>query len=113
MAEKLITLTEAETLQRAAKDYASAAFPTRGAATLQSGSWRTDNTADYPSYYDLAITGVTATDTVDILFSDIVTAESFGISPVTETSAGSVKIRAVISPNVNLSVNYSIHHQGG
>ena len=113
MAEKLITLEEAETLQRAAKNYASKAFATIGTATLLSGNWQEDNTADYPAYYDISLAGVLATDRADILFSgaNLATAAECGISAITETSAGKIRIRAAEAPTTNITATYWITHK--
>lgn len=86
--------------------------PDSGTITIQTNGWDSDNTADYPNYYDIAIMGVKATDRADIIFISPALADNFGVSTNTETSADNIRIRAVITPTVDLTAIYWIIHTG-
>ena len=100
-----------EVINSTAEDV-SAAYSHTGSITFESASWKSDNTADYPNYYDIAITGVKATDRADIIFINPALADNFGVSTNTETSADNIRIRAVITPTVDLTAIYWIIHTG-
>ena len=102
-------------LSEVAKTAASAIIesqPDSGTITIQTNGWKSDNTADYPAYYDIAIKGVKATDRADIIFISPALADNFGVSTNTETSADNIRIRAVETPTVDLAAIYWIIHTG-
>ena len=90
----------------------SAAYSHTGIITFESASWKSDNTADYPAYCDLNISGVLPTDRADIIFINPALADNFGVSTNTKTSADNIRIRAVITPTVDLTALYWIIHTG-
>ena len=54
--------------------------------------WQSDDNADYPMYYDIAVEGVTAMDfAVVVILDDI---DALGIKHLCETIDGAVRIRA-------------------
>lgn len=106
------TLSQIKELAEAVDKDVSAAYSHTGSITFESASWKSDNTADYPNYYDIAITGVKATDRADIIFINPALADNFGVSTNTETSADNIRIRAVETPTVDLIAIYWIIHTG-
>jgi len=110
---KAHTLAKMGEIAEAAADAISAVYPDSGTVTILSESWREDNTADYPAYYDISLAGVLATDRADILFSgaDLAKAAECGVSAITETSAGNIRIRAVEAPTTNITATYWIIHK--
>ena len=110
---KAHTLAKVGEIAEAAADAISAVYPDSGTVTILSESWEEDNTADYPAYYDISLAGVLATDRADILFAgaNLATAAECGISAITETSAGNIRIRAVEAPTTNITAIYWITHK--
>ena len=110
---KAHTLATVGEFAETAAEAISAVYPDSGTVTILSESWREDNTADYPAYYDISLAGVLATDRADILFSgaNLATAAECGISAITETSAGKIRIRAAEAPTTNITATYWITHK--
>ena len=67
--------------------------------------WRTDDSADYPAYYDIPVNNVTVKHKADVFFvsTDIEKANACGIAGYTETLNGVVRIRAIIAPEDDLA----------
>lgn len=81
------------------------------AATIPASGWASDTSiGDYPNYYDLAVTGVTASDRASVIISptSIKTAISCGLCPTCETIEGKIRIRSVEIPSAAISVQYWI-----
>lgn len=78
--------------------------------TIPTTGWGSDSTAIYPKYYDIAVTGATASDraSVDISTASIGTAIACGLCPAAETLAGKIRIRAASVPTAALTANYWI-----
>ncbi len=93
-----------------ASEVGAAQKPLSGSITIPTTSWNSDSTATYPKYYDVAITGVTASDraSVDIASAAWSTAIACGLCPITETLAGKIRIRAATVPTAAMSANYWI-----
>ena len=110
---KAHTLAKVGEIAEAAADAISAVYPDSGTVTLYAESWTEDNTADYPAYYDISLAGVLAADRADILFAgaNLAKADECGISAITETSAGTIRIRAVEAPTTNITAIYWITHK--
>lgn len=72
--------------------------------------WAVDETTEYPYYYDIAVTGVTALDraTVSIAPSSMSIAVSCELCPTNETLAGKIRIRAMSVPVDVISCEYWI-----
>ncbi|MBQ9349160.1 MAG: hypothetical protein IJT94_17780 [Oscillibacter sp.] len=79
-------------------------------ATLPATGWSSDNTAGYPYYYDLTVTGVTAADIViaTLTPASIVTATACGMCPANESRAGVVRFRANAAPAQAIELEYEI-----
>jgi len=78
--------------------------------TIPTSGWGSDSTADYPYYYDIAVSGVTASDRADVPLSpaSVSVAASCGICPFSETLAGKIRIRAAKVPTEEISAEYWI-----
>lgn len=70
----------------------------------------TDETSEYPYYYDIAVEGVTANDQagVTVLPASIAAATACGLCPANETLAGAIRMRAVSIPTEAISAEYWI-----
>lgn len=88
----------------AAKADKTAAVP----ITIPVSGWASDNDANYPKYYDIPVTGVTAKDRAEITIArgSIDTAISCGLCPVNETIAGKIRIRSISVPGSAISAEY-------
>ncbi|MCM1236292.1 MAG: hypothetical protein NC489_39935 [Ruminococcus flavefaciens] len=77
-------------------------------ATIQKTGWKSDSTATYPNYYDIAVSGVTASDraSVDIAPAALSTAADCGLCPACETLAGVIRLRAVSVPAAAMAATY-------
>lgn len=93
-----------------AEQVGAAKKPLSGSVTIPATGWGSDSTATYPKYYDIAVTGVTASDraSVDIAPASMSTAVACGFCPATETLAGKIRIRAASVPAAALTANYWI-----
>lgn len=84
---------------------------TAASCSIPATGWGNDATvADFPKYYDLAVTGVAATDRADIQIApnSIKTAVDCGICPTCETLAGKIRVRAKQVPSKAISAEYWI-----
>ncbi len=81
-----------------------------GSASIPVSGWKTDSNTKFPYYYDLAISGVTASDRVDlnVAIVSVDTAIACGLCPLTEAFAGKVRLRAKKAPTAAVSVEYWI-----
>lgn len=77
------------------------------ATTIPTSGWHSDSNADFPKYYDLAVSGVTVSDRADIAIApdSIKTAIDCGMCPSTETLNGAVRIRAANIPSSSVTAN--------
>ncbi len=80
------------------------------AFTIPTSGWNSDSTADYPYYYDVAVSGVTASDRADVPLSpaSVSAAAKCGICPFSETLTGKVRIRTAKIPTAAISAEYWI-----
>ena len=115
---KAYTLSKIAELATAVAGAITDIYPSGGSATINSANWHTDNTADYPAYYDIAVSGVVATDRADVFFNgaELTKAENIGVSSTTETGVteqeqGYIRIRAAEVPTTNITVTYWITHK--
>jgi len=85
-------------------------LPLHGTTTIPISGWLNDNTAKYPYYYDIAITGVTARDcaAVAVVPSSLEIAKACGLCPVSESMAGKVRLRAINVPTAAIQAEYWI-----
>lgn len=76
--------------------------------TIPKTGWGSDSTATYPKYYDIAVSGVTASDraNVDIAPAALSTAAACGLCPTCETLAGKIRLRAVKVPAASMAATY-------
>ena len=83
---------------------------TAGSVTIPATGWGSDSTAGYPKYYDLAVSGVTASDRAELTLAPaaLSTATACGLCPTCETLAGKVRLRAASVPAVAMAANYWI-----
>lgn len=85
----------------------------KGAATpvtIPMTGWNSDNNANYPKYYDIAVTGLTANDRAEITIapSSMGTAISCGLCPTNETLAGKIRVRSTSIPTAAIAAEYWI-----
>lgn len=78
--------------------------------TIPKTGWGSDSTATYPKYYDIAVSGVAASDraNVDIAPTALSTAAACGLCPTCETLAGKIRLRAVRVPAASMAATYWI-----
>lgn len=78
------------------------------AVTIPTTGWKSDSTADYPYYYDIPCSGITAADRADVAVAPtgVKTASACGMCPTTETRSGVIRIRAEKTPASAVSANY-------
>lgn len=74
--------------------------------------WGIDaDSGDYSSYCDIAVTGITAKDRVDITIApgSMATAIACGMCSTNQTLAGKVRVWAMCAPDVAISAEYRIN----
>lgn len=91
-----------------AEQVGAAKKPLSGSVTIPTTGWGSDSTADYPKYYDIAVTGVTASDraNVDIATASMSKAVACGLCQTCETLAGKIRVRAVSVPAAAITAQY-------
>lgn len=79
-----------------------------GTVSVPTTGWSSDSTAIFPKYYDLSISGILATDRVDLIvaISSLDTALKCGLCGITEASAGKVRIRSRTVPTAAINLQY-------
>lgn len=82
------------------------------AVTIPTSGWSSDSNASYPKYYDIAVTGITASDRAEITIApgSLDAAKACGICPTNETLAGKIRVRAASVPTVAISVEYWVEN---
>lgn len=131
MANKFTVLTHLRSVAARARDFASDLVASLAEATtavieeldaekadksvsvafdIPVTGWVLDETTEYPYYYDIAVTGVTAYDraTVSIAPNSMSMAVSCELCPTNETLAGKIRIRAMSIPADVISCEYWI-----
>nr|UWG90084.1 MAG: hypothetical protein [Bacteriophage sp.] len=70
------------------------------AITIPATGWKSDTSADYPHYYDIAVEGVTASDRAEITIApdSIGMAKTCGLCATNETMAGKIRVRSMSVP---------------
>lgn len=79
--------------------------------TIPAEGWGNETSvANYPNYYDVQATGVTAADraSVTIAPNSQETAIACGLCPTNETLAGKIRIRAASIPKQSMAAEYWI-----
>lgn len=81
-----------------------------GAISIPTSGWKTDSNTKFPYYYDLAVSGMTASDRVDlnVAIASVDTAVACGLCPLTEAFDGKVRLRAKKAPTAAISAEYWI-----
>ena len=75
--------------------------------TIPAEGWQTDSAA-YPQYVDIAISGLTAADTVCVLVPSGTAADAAGLYSLSESLAGALRIRAKHTPTAAIPATYYI-----
>lgn len=80
------------------------------AITIPATGWKSDSSADYPHYYDIAVEGVTASDRAEITIApgSIGTAKTCGLCATNETIAGKIRVRSMSVPAAAIAAEYWI-----
>ena len=81
------------------------------AVTIPVSGWNEDaSSTSYPYYYDIAVTGVTASDRAEITIApgSLDTAKACGLCPTNETMAGKIRVRATSVPAAAIAAEYWI-----
>lgn len=79
--------------------------------TIPADAWSTDGAEnEYPVFYELAVSGITANDRASIAIApaSVAAAVACGICPTCETVAGKIKIRSTVMPTAAISAEYWI-----
>ena len=97
----------AEAMDEMAGDKADKSTPID--ITIPTSGWQSDSTADYPSYFDINVTGVTVKDraSVDIKRASRDAAAACGLA-YNETLAGKIRLRAASAPTEAIQAQYWI-----
>lgn len=76
--------------------------------TIPISGWSSDNTADYPQYYDIAVAGVTVRDRAEITIEagSLGAAIDCGLCQTNETLAGKIRVRSISIPAVAIQAEY-------
>ena len=84
--------------------------PTAVSCTIPATGWKEDGTAGYPQYYDLPISGVTASDRAEVTLapSGLETAAKCGMCQTCETMNGKIRLRAARVPEAAIAAEYWI-----
>lgn len=84
--------------------------PQATSCTIPTTGWASDETAGYPNYYDLPVTGLTAKDWVEITLAPagVSTAVQCGLCQTCESLAGKVRLRATSVPSAAIAAEYWI-----
>ncbi len=77
--------------------------------TIPADGWKSDSTAGYPNYADIAIAGLTAADTVALVIEpeSADTALAAGVT-CTESRAGTLRLRAKNTPAADMKACWYI-----
>lgn len=83
---------------------------TSTSCSIPTTGWAKDATADYPHYYDLLVSGLTAKDRAEVTLApaSLKTAVKCGLCQTCETLAGKIRLRAASVPSAALTVEYWI-----
>lgn len=102
--------TGATTAAQARTNLGAQAKGIHGTCSIPTSGWSSDSTAGYPYYYDLSVSGVTASDRADVPIApaSVSTAVKCGMCPFSETLSGKVRIRAAKIPTAAISAEYWI-----
>lgn len=81
-----------------------------GSTSIPTSGWKTDSNTKFPYYYDLSISGIAASDRVDlnVAIASVDIATTCGLCPLTEAFAGKVRLRAKKAPTAAISAEYWI-----
>jgi len=84
--------------------------PAAVSCSIPTTGWAKDETAGYPNYYDLPVTGLTAKDRAEITLapSSIAAAVKCGLCQTCETLTGKIRLRSVSVPTKELTAEYWI-----
>lgn len=123
--EKAFTLNQADNAMSASKQFTATVAATAAAAIeevdnskqdkissvsvmLSTTGWQTDSD-EYPCFYDIADSSVTAADRADVtLLANENTANKCRFDPKTTTYEGHIRIRAKVAPTEVISAEYQI-----
>ena len=84
--------------------------------TIPVSGWKTDTSvADYPYYYEISASSVTANDLASVIIApgSQSVAMACGMCPTNETLSGKIKIRARNIPAKSISAEYSTERRKG
>lgn len=75
--------------------------------TIPAEGWQTDSAA-YPQYVDIDVSGLTAADTVCVLVPSGTAADAAGLYGLSESRVGKLRIRAKYTPTAAIPATYYI-----
>ena len=106
LGDDFAAMTELTAREMAAKQDNQNATP----FSIQVEDWAMDETVDCPYYCDMPVMGVTARDRVDFMLDRVSQAEAWacGMSTISESLNGIVRLRAVKAPAKALTGEYWI-----
>ena len=125
MSEKLTTLSQLRAVSQKSKDRAAQVADTAAAAldemdevkadktefvsfSIPATGWKTDSSVPgYTNYIDIAISGLTAADYVDVVPASSAVARAANFV-ATESRAGILRLRAASVPTATISAQYHI-----
>ena len=114
----LVTLEQVKRIAARLLDKAAAAAETAAgkadkvqvvSLTIPADGWKSDSTAGYPKYADIAVAGLTAADTVALVIEpeSADTALAAGMT-CTESRAGTLRLRAKNTPAADMKACWYI-----
>ena len=73
--------------------------------TILSTGWQSDDSGDYPQYYDIEVEGVTTHDRAEITIApeSLSTAKACGLCSTSETMTGKIRVRSISIPTTIIS----------
>ena len=89
--------------------------PKSTAVTIPTSGWGSDSDPDYPKYYDIAVSGITANDraSIDFPMSSEALVKACGMWHTNQTLAGKIRIRAKKVPTAAISAQYWVEKGKG
>lgn len=84
--------------------------PLHGSTTISVSGWNNDGATNYPYYYDIAITGVTAQDyaTITPAPTSLETAQTCGLCSICESLENKIRVWAASVPTSDIQIEYWI-----
>lgn len=83
-------------------------IPLSVSCTIPVSGWASDSTADYPKYYDISVSSITAKDRAEVTLApaSLSIASKCGLCCTCETLNGKIRLRAKSVPTAAMTAEY-------